>query len=285
MRTLLHSIATILLVAASVLTMPRSADAQTFNGLGFSGPEADGRPGEYYFYKGVEAIRKKDYDFAVHMYEVAASWAYKTAEYNLGVMYLHGEGVPVDRPRAMAWMALAAERGESKYVDARERLYAELSPEEFAKANEIWRELKPDYGDESALRRAKAKWIETKHDTTGSHVGFAGNVAVGADDLRPTSFMVKQLVLGGKAAVDPTKMTGPHSAQGADGFASAAFGLTGGKQIDGTIAYRQFQLSDNPYDPIFDHGNVTVGPVTSTESGKDEAAGKHAPNPADSRQP
>lgn len=245
---------------------------QTFDGLGFTGPEADGRPGEYYFYKGVEAIRKKDYDFAVEMYQIAASWAYKTAEYNLGVMYLHGEGVPVDRPRAMAWMALASERGDSKYVEARERIYAELTAEEFAKANEIWRELKPTYGDQVAMQRAKTRWVETRHETTGSHVGYAGNLQVGADDPRGFPFTVPSLKNSNPMGSE--KMANERVRAPADGFATAAFGLTGGNQVDGTIAYRQFQMSDNPYDPIFEHGTVIVGPVKPADTAKDDSTNK-----------
>src|SRR4029079_16399920 len=74
-------------------------------------PEADARPGEYYFKIGARAFQKNDSKFAIQMYEVAASWAYKPAAYNLGVMYARGQGTPVDFPRALAWMALAAERG------------------------------------------------------------------------------------------------------------------------------------------------------------------------------
>src|SRR5262249_15156737 len=94
-------------------------------GVGTS-PEADARPGEYYFLLGAHSYRRRDYAHAVAMYQVAASWAFKPAEYNLGVMYARGQGVPVDLPRAMAWMALAAERNEPHYVDAREAVYAEL---------------------------------------------------------------------------------------------------------------------------------------------------------------
>jgi len=125
-------------------------------GVGDNTPEADARVGEAYFVRGAAAYRKADYKFAIQMYEVAASWAYKPAEYNLGVMYARGQGTDVDLPRAMAWMALAAERNDKHYVEARETVYASLSKEQFEQANEIWRELKKTYGDEVALRRAKA---------------------------------------------------------------------------------------------------------------------------------
>src|SRR5215831_6086865 len=146
-------------------------------GIGAS-PEADARPGEYYFVLGARAYRTRDYAHAIEMYLVAASWAYKPAEYNLGVMYARGQGVPADLPRAMAWMALAAERNEPHYVDAREAVYAELTKEQFEQANVIWRELKPTYGDEVALRRAKARWAEVRSHMTGSRVGSAGNLQV-----------------------------------------------------------------------------------------------------------
>ena len=77
-------------------------------------------------------------------------------------MYARGQGIPLDLPRGMAWMALAAERNEKRYVDAREAVYAEMTPEQFQQANEIWRELKKTYGDEVALRRAKARWAQVK---------------------------------------------------------------------------------------------------------------------------
>jgi len=64
----------------------------------FNTPESDGRPGVKFFTLGVQAFRKGDYRHAIDMYKVAASWAYKPAEYNLGVMYFKGQGIPVDRP-------------------------------------------------------------------------------------------------------------------------------------------------------------------------------------------
>jgi len=127
-----------------------------------STPEDDARPGEYFFLLGASAFEHKDYMHAVEMYKVAASWAYKPAEYNLGIMDALGQGVLADPPRAMAWMALAAERNDKRYIDARELVYAQLAKEQFDQANMIWRELKKTYGDEVALRRAKARWAEVR---------------------------------------------------------------------------------------------------------------------------
>jgi hypothetical protein len=254
-----------------------SASAQQFDGLGVGSPESQGRPGEIYFYRGVAAIRHKDYPFAVQMYQVAASWAYKDAEYNLAVIYLHGEGVPVDRPRAMAWIALAAERGDKRYVDARELIYADLSADEFAHANEIYRELKPDYGDDTALHRAKAKWVETRDAATGSHVGFVGNLEVGTDSPTGSHNIVPVPKANERNSPKGTGMPGGAVKAKPDGFATSAFGFTNGNQVDGTIAYRELQATDNPYDPRLQQGTATVGPLqpidakTKKDAPKDDA--------------
>lgn len=129
-----------------------SSDASTgmMSDTNFNSPTSDGRPGVYFFALGVQAVKKGDYRHALGMYKVAASWAYKPAEYNLGVMYFKGQGVPVDRARGAAWMILAAERGTPSYVRARDLMVTALTNVQFQQADQIWNELKPTYGDASA---------------------------------------------------------------------------------------------------------------------------------------
>jgi Sel1 repeat-containing protein len=212
---------------------------------GFGTPEEDGRPGQYYFYKAVDAVKHKQYKFAVDMYETAASWAYKPAAYNLAVMYMKGDGVPVDKPRAMAWAALAAERGDKDYIDARELIYAELTAGEFAQANAIWRDLKKTYADTVALDRAKQRWAQVKAGITGSRVGGVGNLRVGAEgsNVRPVN-------------------VGPDGRSALDGNTFSAFGVLTGGSVDGALAYKQLRESANPYDPKFEQtGTATVEPI------------------------
>ncbi len=237
------------------------AAAQRDMGNGMNTPEADARPGEYYFLLAVHAFRKNDFAFAIQMYEVAAAWAYKPAEYNLAIMYARGQGVPVDLPRGMAWMALAAERNEKRYVDAREAVYAEMTPEQFQQANVIWRELKKTYGDEVALRRAKARWAQVKSSMTGSRVGSVGNMTVGIPNANggDASFP-KPANEAMKKALQSLGMTMAQST------ATSPAEVTGGEGIDSSIAYRQFRESDNPYDPKFKAGAIgraTVGDPTT----------------------
>ncbi|HET7062812.1 MAG TPA: sel1 repeat family protein [Rudaea sp.] len=237
-------------------------------GSGMNTPEADARPGEYYFLLAVHAFRKNDFTFAIQMYEVAAAWAFKPAEYNLAIMYARGQGIPADLPRGMAWMALAAERNEKRYVDAREVIYGELTKEQFEQANGIWRELKKTYGDEVALRRAKARWAQVRASMTGSRVGSVGNLSVGMPNANDG---------------DPSNQKGQKTGANVHTTAGTPAELTGGTGVDGSIAYRQLRESDNPYDPKFKPGAIgtaTVGKPTQVKDGTHEEAKPDQPDAA-----
>lgn len=218
-------------------------------------PASSARPGVTMFKKGVEAFKKKQYTFAREMYEVSASWAYKPAQYNLAVMYARGEGVPVDLPRAMAWMVLAAERGDKSYIVARSAINDALDAEQVAQANAIVRELMPKYADETALRKAKRRWKDVKLEATGSRLGATGGLKVGLP--------------GGSVA---GLQAGSNELKDGSTMSSTAWDLTGGKQIDGSKAYRQFRETDNPYETRHQvaTGTATVGPI-SEASGEETA--------------
>lgn len=234
---------------ASVLAAPdygSGASAGQMSNGHFNTPESDGRPGVKFFTYGVQAFRKGDVQHAIAMYKVAASWAYKPAEYNLAIMYFKGQGVPVDRERGAAWMVLAAERGNPDYIKARNLMVTVLTKSEFARTDQIWGRLKSTYGDSVALRRAKAQWAWVKTHQTGTRVGGAtGELVVGVLD-------------GGHTPVSLDATGKPAH------VAATAFEVLQGGSIDGSIAYRQFQQSDDPYAPVFlknRTGQVTVEPL------------------------
>ena len=227
-------------------------------------PEADARPGEYYFKIGARAFQKNDAKFAMQMYEVAASWAYKPAAYNLGVMYARGQGVPVDYPRALAWMALAAERGEERYVAARNVVQGQLTAEQVAQARVVVEELKKTYGDEVALRRAKARWADVRSHMTGSRVGSAGHLDVGVP----------------QASADPSNQKGQ---KGTHKKGTTSGEILGGEGVDGSIAYRQLLESDNPYDPKFERkslGTAHVEPLIPLDTPVKNTDAKKEPDPS-----
>ncbi|WP_109127388.1 sel1 repeat family protein [Dyella sp. C11] len=237
------------------------------NTRAFNTPTDDGRPGEYFFVLGVQAAKKGDYRHAMDMYKISAYWAYKPAEYNLGVMYLSGQGTEVDLPQALAWMALAAERNDAPYVRARQLVYAHLTPAQYEQANVIWRGLLPKYGDESALPRAKAQWHEALVNATGSRVGSsAAHVMVGGADGSPNHMAKANLDVhsGGHISQNPGEVTGVH-------------------QADGAIAYQALHTTTNPYDPrvMPVSGTATVGSLTQVKD-KDAEATKQQPADKDS---
>lgn len=233
----------------------------------FATPQADGRPGVYYFALAEQAYRKGDYRHAVDMYQVSASWAYKPAEYNLALMYFRGQGVATDRARGAAWMILAAERGTPQYAHARDLMVTALNNAEFARTDRIWNELKPTYADEVALHRAKARWAQVKAGMTGSRVGDGA---------------VHLLVGGGGENTASPGGPGSSTVIGAIGTPAIVNGggfFKSGQARDAFVAYQQFRESDNPYDPIFRSdltGTATVGPLMKVND-KDVA-----PKPKDS---
>ncbi len=212
----------------------------------FGTPEADGRPGEYYFKLAVQAFQKQQYSYAIDMYKVAASWAYKPAEYNLGVMYFKGQGVPVDRPLGTAWMVLAAERNTPHYDQVRDLMVTLLSNNEFSKADALYGELKPTYGDATALHKAEVRWAQVRAAMTGSRVGSS------ASPLRV-------------GALNGGRVMSSHSTSPAlRHMDTSAWEYFSGEDMDGAVAYEQFRQSINPYDVKFQNnpvGTISIGPL------------------------
>jgi TPR repeat protein len=148
------------------------------------------QPGLDDFHRAIDAVQHKHFERAVDWYEASASWGYKPAQYNLAMMYFIGEGTAVDKPRALAWAALAAERGDEDYADARERIYSELTAEEFAQANAIWRGLRKTYGDAVAEERARHRLAQIEEATASPRIGAIAASAVdvrGNGDVQRTS--------------------------------------------------------------------------------------------------
>ena len=63
------------------------------------------------FQEGVDAYKRGDYDTALKEFRPLAEQGHADAQYNLGVMYEKGLGVPQDDQEAVRWFRLAAEQG------------------------------------------------------------------------------------------------------------------------------------------------------------------------------
>jgi hypothetical protein len=250
------------MLATAIVVFSSAPSAQELYGTNNVSIRESATPGEMYFDDGVRAVKARDYWHAIAMYKVAASWAYKPAEYNLGVIFAKGEGgVQADLPQAYAWLVLAAERGDSHYVEARDRVKSALDDAGVKQSEVLLSAMRPSYADEVALVRAKTKWREVLSGATGSHVGYTGdNMQVGQE----ASFQ------GNPTSAVKTKSNAGHgrgSVPGASGI-NAAADVIGGSGVSASTAYRDLHATDNPYDPRFSAAVVTVGELKGVDAKK-----------------
>ena len=82
-------------------------------------------------------INKSEFKFTKRMAEIGD----KTAQYNLGIIYANGKGVPQDYKEAVKWYRMSAEQG---HADAQKNLvmmynFGEGVPQDFKEAVKWWR--------------------------------------------------------------------------------------------------------------------------------------------------
>ncbi len=80
---------------------------------------------------------------AVRWYRLAAAQGLAEAQNNLGVMYREGQGVPQDDVQAHMWLSLAAAQGDKRAPKRRDRLAKKMTPAQVAEAQRLAREWKP----------------------------------------------------------------------------------------------------------------------------------------------
>jgi len=146
--------------------------------IGIQEEESRFLPGIYFFHKGCDYYKRGQPAAAMQAWQVAASWAMKDAQYDLGIAYFRGLDVSMDRPRGIAWLALAAERKDEAFEASLAAAWDQATPAEQDRANAIWRDLKKYYGDASALPRAERRYKLELDNITGSRVGMPGHVTV-----------------------------------------------------------------------------------------------------------
>ena len=80
---------------------------------------------------------------AVRWFRKVAEQGDTDAQYNLGLMYTVGSGVPQDYVLAYMWSNLAASQGNEGATGLRELVAGKMTPEQIAKADKLAREWKP----------------------------------------------------------------------------------------------------------------------------------------------
>ncbi len=85
----------------------------------------------------------QDYAEAVKWSRKAAEQGHAQAQSILGLSYAEGEGVPQDYVMAHMWVNLSAAQGHKKAVKARDILAKKMTPDQIAEAQRLAREWKP----------------------------------------------------------------------------------------------------------------------------------------------
>ena len=151
---------------------------ELFHGGGLHEEQSRFLPGVYLFKKGNEYFKRGDSETAIHLWQQAAGWAMKDAQYNLGIAYFKGKGVAVDRPRGLAWLALAAERKGPLLSESLAAVWEQSTAAEHDRANTLWRDLGKRYADAATLPAAERRFDSELAHITGSRVGMPGDVRV-----------------------------------------------------------------------------------------------------------
>ena len=79
---------------------------------------------------------------AMKWYQLAAAQGEERAQYNLGLMYANGQGGPQDYVQGYYWISVAAAQGNAHAAEAREYYAAKMTPDQMARAKALL-ELNP----------------------------------------------------------------------------------------------------------------------------------------------
>ncbi len=108
------------------------------------------------FQAGLDAYRQGDYETALKEWRPLAEQGDARAQFNLGLMYRVGQGVPQDYTQALKWFRLAAEQGDA---GGQSKLGASYNigkgvPQDYVQAH-MWANLAAAQGIKNALELRK----------------------------------------------------------------------------------------------------------------------------------
>lgn len=96
-----------------------------------------------------EGVPQSDAE-AMRWYERAAEQGEARAQYNLGLMHLNGQRVQPDLVKAFYWISLSANRGNAQARDARDYVSEKMSMEQIAEGKRLVQE----YEEQAVQRKA-----------------------------------------------------------------------------------------------------------------------------------
>lgn len=125
---------------------------------------------------GLVALDEGREEAALEHFREASGYGDKVSQGMVAEMYWNGQGVPVQRALAYAWMDLAAERGYVSLIGKREQYWAALSEQERAQAKAIGESLYQEFGDAVSLPRLHTSISQGRRQASGGRVGAGGSV-------------------------------------------------------------------------------------------------------------
>lgn len=157
-------------------------------------------PGDYYYCLGGLTYGQHRYETSVRFFTTAASWASKPAQYVLGVMALNGDHQAKNRALALAWLALAAERPNSRFQAPYDEVYKASTQAERLAAKGLLEHMRPIYGDATAATRAQARYTEgmkwlARMNNGGNRVCLAGMATLDRPNTDATACQSVQQVV------------------------------------------------------------------------------------------
>ena len=124
----------------------------------------------------VAAYQRGDYATAIRKFRPLAEQGDAGAQYNLGLMYRNGQGVPQDDAEAMKWYREAAEQGDARAQNNLGVMYGEGKgvPQDYAKAMKWYRKA-AEQGHADAKCNLGAMYAEglgVPQDDAQAHMWF-----------------------------------------------------------------------------------------------------------------
>lgn len=94
-----------------------------------------------YYDPGKSRVVRQSYIKAVQLYRKAAFKGHIPSQYNLGLMYVDGEGVKVDVEQGYAWISIAYDTGLLQAKEIIDQLEQAMNESQLAQAKEIKNKL------------------------------------------------------------------------------------------------------------------------------------------------
>ncbi len=201
-------------------------------------------PNERHRIEGAWLAANERWAEAADQFRNAARYADKYSQHRLSMLYWHGVGVTRDRVEAYVWADIAAERGYPQFLAIREKMWAELTPEERAKVPALGNVRYAEFGDPKAKRRQNDAMAQAKRKITGSHTGFVGSLGI------------RQIAKNAKVLLNPREN----------------YALSGIYRPDRIDSDRYWQAED----AVWKKGHATVGDFEATSLWREPATAPKA---------